>query len=323
MKIIQQAVILAMVALGMAADAAAAADRKQKPGAPEGAQLEVQILLDRLGFSPGEIDGKGGANTRRALLAYQTARKIPATGGVAAKGSVDGAALQALRRETAVEPLRSHTLTAADVAGPFVKSIPADMMEKSKLPALGYSSVLEALGEQFHCAPALLQSLNPKARFGAGEAIRVPNIGAPPAGPPAGAVTVEVVKSASALTVRDSTNRVLFYAPVTQGSAHDPLPLGTWKVTGVAKNPTFLYNPDLFWDADPAHAKAKIPAGPNNPVGVCWIDLNKKNYGLHGTPEPSKIGYTQSHGCVRMTNWDVLRVAALVKPGVAVIFKEK
>ncbi|MGI8782386.1 MAG: L,D-transpeptidase, partial [Acidobacteriota bacterium] len=123
--------------------------------------------------------------------------------------------------------------------------------------------------------------------------------------------------------VRDSGNRVLFYAPVTQGSSHDPLPLGTWKVTGVAKNPTFLYNPDLFWDADPAHAKATIPAGPNNPVGACWIDLSKKNYGLHGTPEPSKIGYTQSHGCVRMTNWDVLRVAALVKPGVTVLFKEK
>jgi hypothetical protein len=125
-----------------------------------------------------------------------------------------------------------------------------------------------------------------------------------------------------ALTVTDPTGRVLFYAPVTTGSAHDPLPIGEWKVTGIFFNPKFHYNPELFWDAEPAHTKATIQPGPNNPVGVVWIDLSKDHYGLHGTPEPASIGRTQSHGCVRLTNWDALRVASLVKPGTPVIFKE-
>jgi lipoprotein-anchoring transpeptidase ErfK/SrfK len=115
---------------------------------------------------------------------------------------------------------------------------------------------------------------------------------------------------------------VLFHAPVTSGSAHDPLPLGEWQVTAILRNPTFNYNPDLFWDADPSHAKAKIAPGPNNPVGVVWIDLSKEHYGLHGTPEPGRIGYSVSHGCVRLTNWDALKVANLVQKGTPVTFAE-
>ena len=109
--------------------------------------------------------------------------------------------------------------------------------------------------------------------------------------------------------------RVLMYAPVTIGSSKDPLPVGDWKVVGVSWNPTFNYNPDLFWDADPTHAKAKIPAGPNNPVGVVWVDINKEHFGLHGTPEPSTIGRTESHGCIRLTNWDATRLGRLVSVG--------
>jgi len=133
---------------------------------------------------------------------------------------------------------------------------------------------------------------------------------------------VVVSKSASALTVVDAAGRTVFYAPVTTGSEHDPLPLGEWKVTAVQFSPTFRYNPALFWDADPTHTKATIPAGPNSPVGLVWIDLSKEHYGLHGTSEPSTIGRTESHGCVRLTNWDALRVAALVKPGTRVSFRE-
>ena len=114
---------------------------------------------------------------------------------------------------------------------------------------------------------------------------------------------------------------VVFFAPVSSGSTHDPLPPGDWKVTGVGWHPVFHYNPDLFWDAKPKDEKATIKAGPNNPVGVVWIALNLEHYGLHGTPEPGNIGRTQSHGCVRMTNWDAARVAALVKPGTPVTFK--
>jgi len=135
-------------------------------------------------------------------------------------------------------------------------------------------------------------------------------------------MVVTVSKSTSSLTVTDPTGRVVFYAPVTTGSVHDPLPIGEWKVTSIWFNPKFHYNPDLFWDAEPTHTKATLKPGPNNPVGVVWIDLSKEHYGLHGTPEPATIGRTQSHGCVRLTNWDALRVAALAKPGTPVIFTE-
>jgi lipoprotein-anchoring transpeptidase ErfK/SrfK len=126
----------------------------------------------------------------------------------------------------------------------------------------------------------------------------------------------------SALTVEDAAGRVVFHAPVTSGSERDPLPIGNWKVTAIQKMPVFNYNPDLFWDADPSHSKARIPPGPNNPVGIAWIDLSKEHYGIHGTPEPSKIGHTQSHGCVRLTNWDVQRVLPWVQVGAAVEFRE-
>jgi lipoprotein-anchoring transpeptidase ErfK/SrfK len=135
-------------------------------------------------------------------------------------------------------------------------------------------------------------------------------------------VVVTVSKSTSALTVTDPSGRVLMYAPVTTGSEQDPLPLGEWKVNGVSLNPTFNYNPELFWDADPAHSKAKIPPGPNNPVGLVWIDLSKEHYGIHGSPEPTTIGKTESHGCVRLTNWDAVKLAGMVRPGTRVVFTE-
>jgi lipoprotein-anchoring transpeptidase ErfK/SrfK len=135
------------------------------------------------------------------------------------------------------------------------------------------------------------------------------------------AATIVVSKATSSLTVEDGNGQVLFYAPVTTGSRRDPLPRGTWKVTGVQRNPPFHYNPDLFWDADPSHAKARIAPGPNNPVGTVWIDLTKEHYGIHGTPEPGRIGHVESHGCVRLTNWDAEEVALWARPGTQVVFK--
>jgi lipoprotein-anchoring transpeptidase ErfK/SrfK len=134
-------------------------------------------------------------------------------------------------------------------------------------------------------------------------------------------VIVTVKASTSDLVVRDASGQIVMYAPVTTGSQHDPLPIGEWKVNGIQFNPQFRYNPDLFWDADPAHSKATLAPGPNNPVGLVWIDLSKPHYGIHGTPEPAAIGKSESHGCVRLTNWDALRLAGLVKPGTRVIFQ--
>jgi len=290
---------------------AAPAPLKKKPAA-----ADVQILLDRSGFSPGVIDGRGGSNTKKALAAFQAAHGLQAT------GQVDAAAWQALTTDGPAT-LAAYRITPEDLQGPFVKHIPEDMEEKAKLPALGYASVVEMLSERFHSTPEFLRKLNPQARFAAGEMLRVPAVrlvSSEPAKAPEGIVVV-VSKGMSALTVEHG-GQVVFYAPVSAGSEHDPLPVGDWKVKGVARNPTFNYNPDLFWDADPGHSKAKIPPGPNNPVGVVWIDLSKEHYGIHGTPEPRMIGRSFSHGCVRLTNWDALTLASLVEPGTPILFRE-
>jgi len=275
------------------------------------AVLRAQILLGRAHYSPGEIDGHTGDNFSRALRGYQQANQLPVT------GDLDEGTWKALNQDAA-PALTSYTITDSDAAGPFVQ-VPETMQDQARLDHLGYSTIKEELGEKFHLSEGLLQRLNSTSKFAAGESIVVPDTG--PGLESVKAAKIVITK-AGTLTALDESGKVIAQYPCSSGSEHDPLPVGTWKITGIVKNPPFFYNPALFWDADPKDSKVKIPPGPNNPVGVVWIDLSKQHYGIHGTPIPGHVGHTESHGCIRLTNWDAEELASIVSRGIPVLCQE-
>jgi lipoprotein-anchoring transpeptidase ErfK/SrfK len=272
---------------------------------------KLQVLLDRGGASPGVIDGHDGGNVRKALLAYEelTGETLPIG---------NSAALDAALAATGGPAFIDYTITPEDVAAPMVASIPADYGEKAKLDALSFTSVTEMFGERFHMDENYLVALNPEANFNrAGTIIRVANIGQN--------VTRQVDrivadKARKQVRAYDAQGALVAAYPTTIGSGDTPSPSGTHQVARIALDPEYTYNPKINFKQGENDKILRIPPGPNGPVGTVWIALNKPTYGIHGTPDPSKIGKTESHGCVRLTNWDAAELAKIVKPGVFVQF---
>lgn len=327
---------LALATACLIAGGGAAQNGTNSPESPDLTIIHVQVLLDQLGFAPGVIDGKGGQSLKAALRGFQKARGLPVT------GEVDNPTLQVLHRYRALRPIRTLTISPGDAAGPFNGPLPKDPAAQAKLPTLGYANLLERLAEKFHTTPATLVGLNgPAARLIPGARLRFPNVlpssraydaklpetwrrtlsGLNVSAHQPDGARVVVDKSEGVLKVYDKADRLVAQFPATMGSEHDPLPIGKWTIKGAAFNPPFHYNPKLFWDVNDGKSKQLLPPGPNGPVGVIWLDLSKPHYGIHGTPNPETIGRAESHGCIRLSNWDAARLSLMVKPGTPAVFQ--
>jgi len=280
---------------------------------PEGVSaltVKLQVLLDRAGANPGVIDGVAGENVTKAIRGFEEISGL----------EVDGIMTPDLwERLRSPEPVSvTYTITPQDLEK-IVESIPADYAEMAKMEWLGFTSGAEALAEKFHMDQDFLVALNPLAKFAAGE-----NIVVTMPGEQADVAVSRIVadKANERIVIYGENDRPVIIYPATIGSESTPSPKGSHEVKGVAVFPTYAYNPDLNFQQAANTEKLTIPAGPNGPVGGTWIDLSEPTYGIHGTPDPSKISKTASHGCVRLTNWDAAELARLVKPGIVVTFIE-
>ncbi|NLS16305.1 murein L,D-transpeptidase [Rhizobium sp. P40RR-XXII] len=280
----------------------------EKPKKPDAAVVKLQVLLDRAGSSPGAIDGYIGENLSKAIAGFEALQRLPVD------GKLDPEILG--RLEDQVPVIQAYAITADD-GKDLVKSIPRDYAEQAKMDHLGYTSIAEKLAERFHMSIALLKALNPTASFVPGETIMV----AIPGEAKTGIVKrIEVHRKLGQIFAFAEDGALLSVYPATIGSEETPSPSGTHKVKGVARLPPYTYNPKINFQQGHNKRILKLPSGPNNPVGTVWIDLTEPTYGIHGTPEPELIGKVGSHGCVRLTNWDVEELARMVKPGVVVEF---
>ena len=273
----------------------------------------AHVMLNNAHASPGAIDGSNGKNTLKAIASFQQMNGLTPTGELT-KETWD--ALVAKQTKPAYV---EYTITEADLKGPYAESIPSDYALQAKMKGLYYTRVTEMLGEKFHMDEAFLKKLNPTATFKkAGEKIIVANVRNDL---PEDIHLIVAHKGAKQLYLFNSRNQMIASFPATIGSADTPSPTGTHKVVGVAKNPYYSYSPSNFIQGKNLKPLT-LPPGPNSPVGNIWIGLSKKSFGIHGTPNPSLISKTASHGCIRLTNWDANDLGNKVRSGVTVKFLE-
>ena len=278
--------------------------------------LKAEILLDRAHAPPGVIDGRYGSNFVKAIKTYETMRALPVDGKLSKR------VWDELGGDTAAPVLAAYTITPQDVIGPFYPDLSPDYAEQAKMPDLGYRSANEMFGERFHMDRKFLAALNPGVDMEvAGNTLIVAQVATPPLA--AKIARIDVDKGKGQVLLFDAADGLITAYPATIGSDELPSPSGSWVVRGVAPHPTYTYDPKKNFQQGTNVSKLILPPGPNNPVGAAFVALSKPTYGIHGTPDPSKIDKTHSHGCVRLTNWNAQELARMVQVGVPVNFIEK
>ena len=303
----------ALAAPEITADAINRADLPRTAKGLQAGIIKAEVLLDRLHFSPGVIDGTGGDNFRKAVAAFKASQKLERN------GQLDEATWASLTSRSDEPVIVTYTITEADEKGPYTPNIPSKMEDMAKLPKLGYRNPIEGLAKKFHMDEKLLKELNPGRTFTrTGETIFVANVAREEKEARAGKVQVD--KRSKLVRVIGANGELLATYPASIGSQEKPAPSGSYQIRSVVRNPTYHYNPQFKFKGVKSRRPFTIRPGPNNPVGSVWIDLSLDSYGIHGTPDPSKVSKAYSHGCVRLTNWDVEELAKLVKKRTPVEF---
>lgn len=304
-------------AMALTADevnAATFADRNRQAGpGPNPFIVKAQVLLSRRSISPGVIDGIDGENFSKAVAQFRRQARLPEG------DEIDEPVWLNLGGDTVNDVIANYVLTDKDAAYDFADEIPRDYAKQAKMKRLSYTSPQEMLGERFHMSEALLGALNPKQAFSeVGARLLVASVRRSPE--KGAALRIDAVKSTGMVIVFGAQDKVLASYPATIGSEDMPSPSGEYMIERVARNPNYTYDPEKNFQQGKNTETLVLPPGPNGPVGTVWIALSKPTFGIHGTPEPAKVSKTNSHGCIRLTNWDAEELADLVKPGVPVRF---
>jgi lipoprotein-anchoring transpeptidase ErfK/SrfK len=274
--------------------------------------LEAQIALARRAISPGSLDGAIGSQTRAALAAFQRSKKLLES------RAPDTNTLAALTLDAPL--LTDYVVTTNDLAR--LQPLGKTWLAKSQQSALEYETILELVAEKAHSHPALVEKLNPEVAWTnviAGTILKIPDVVYPEPSEKAARVVIHL--SEKFLEAFGAETNLLAHFPCSIAAKVEKRPVGELHVAVVAPNPNYTFDPEIFPESPEAQAighKLILPPGPNNPVGVAWIGLDKPGYGMHGTPSPEQIGHTESHGCFRLANWDAEYLVKLVWIGMPV-----